>query len=145
LQMIADEQTHSLPDTAEAVERFAGFLGYDGRTAFARDLLAHLNIVQGHYGKLFEGDPTGTEKLPDINYAAGAEDPRLLEHLTALGFKEPLKVAKTVQLWMAGEYRVFRTETTHSAFNEFAPTPKSPTMRSLRSMISCRRCSGAGG
>jgi len=121
LQMIADEQTHSLPDTAEAVERFAGFLGYDGRTAFARDLLAHLNIVQGHYGKLFEGDPTGTEKLPDINYAAGAEDPRLLEHLTALGFKEPLKVAKTVQLWMAGEYRVFRTETTHSAFNEFVP------------------------
>jgi [glutamine synthetase] adenylyltransferase / [glutamine synthetase]-adenylyl-L-tyrosine phosphorylase len=121
LQMIADEQTHSLPDTPQAVERFARFLGYDGRAAFAADLLAHLNIVQGHYGKLFEGDPTGTAKLPDINYAGGAEDQRLLEHLTALGFKEPVKVAGTVQLWMSGEYRVFRVEATHSAFNEFVP------------------------
>jgi len=121
LQMIADEQTHSLPDTAETVERFAGFLGYDGRAAFAEDLFGHLNVVQGHYGKLFEGDPAGTAKLPDINYAAGAEDQRLLEHLTALGFKEPVKVAQTVQLWMAGEYRVFRAEATHSAFNEFVP------------------------
>jgi glutamate-ammonia-ligase adenylyltransferase len=35
--------------------------------------------VQGHYGKLFEGDPTGTVKLPDVNYGAGPEDPRLLD------------------------------------------------------------------
>src|SRR5262249_43429790 len=60
LQMIADEQTHSLPSEAGAAERFACFLGYDGRAAFVRDLLRHLNIVQGHYSKLFEGDPTGT-------------------------------------------------------------------------------------
>ena len=121
LQMVADEQTHSLPDTAEAVERFACFLGYDGRAAFAKDLLAQLDIVQGHYGKLFEGDPTGTAKLPDFDYAAGAEDQRLLEHLTALGFKQPVKVAQTVQIWMTGEYRVFRNEATRSAFNEFVP------------------------
>ena len=64
LQMIADEQTHALPEDAEAVERFANFFGYESRAAFAKDLLGHLNIVQGHYGKLFEGDPTGTVKLP---------------------------------------------------------------------------------
>jgi glutamate-ammonia-ligase adenylyltransferase len=121
LQMIADEQTHSLPDSVEAVERFACFLGYKDRAAFAKELLAQLNIVQGHYAKLFEGDPTGTAKLPDIDYSAGAEDQRLLKHLAALGFKEPIKVAQTVQLWMAGEYRVFRTEATKSAFAEFAP------------------------
>src|SRR6201986_1414704 len=121
LQMVADEQTHSLPDTVEAVERFAGFLGYESRGAFAKDLLAQLDIVQGHYGKLFEGDPTGTAKLPDIDYAGGADDQRLLKHLSALGFKGPVKVAGTVQLWMAGEYRVFRNEATRSAFNEFVP------------------------
>src|SRR6201994_3325223 len=115
LQMIADEQTHSLPDTAEAVERFARFLGYDGRAAFARDLLAQLDIVQGHYGKLFEGDPTGTAKLPDIDYAAGAEDQRLLNHLAALGFKEPVKVAGSVQTSLAGEDPVVRPESTKAA------------------------------
>jgi [glutamine synthetase] adenylyltransferase / [glutamine synthetase]-adenylyl-L-tyrosine phosphorylase len=121
LQMMADEQTHALPDDAEAVERFAFFFGYDGRAAFARDLLGHLNIVQGHYAKLFEGDPAGTAKLPAVDYSAGPDDPRLLEHLVSLGFKKPIMVAQTVRQWMAGDYRVFRTEATRSAFVEFVP------------------------
>ncbi len=72
LQMVADEQTHALPDSVDAVERFARFLGYEDRAAFAKDLLGHLNIVQGHYGKLFEGDPTGTATLPPADFSAGA-------------------------------------------------------------------------
>jgi len=121
LQMVADEQTHTLPDDIEAVERFARFFGCNSRAAFAKDLLGHLNIVQGHYGKLFEGDPTGTEKLPVADYSAGPEDPRLLDHLVTLGFKNPIMVAKTVQQWMAGDYRVFRMESTRNAFVEFVP------------------------
>ena len=121
LQMVADEQTHSLPDDEAAVERFAGFLGYDGRAAFAHDLLGHLKTVQGHYGKLFEGDPTGTAKLPAIDYGAGPGDARVLKHLAALGFKEPVLVAQMVQLWMVGEYRVFRSDSTRNAFAELLP------------------------
>jgi len=121
LQMIADEQTHALPEDAEAVERFAHFFGYESRAAFAKDLLGHLNIVQGHYGKLFEGDPTGTVQLPQVNYAAGPEDPRLVDHLTTLGFKKPAAVAGTVQLWMQGDYRALRNEATKTAFIEFMP------------------------
>src|SRR6202790_4303466 len=121
LQMVADEQTHTLPDEVGAGERVAGFLGYDSRAAFAKDLLGHLNIVQAHYGKLFEGDPTGTVKLPGADYGAGPDDPRLLEHLARLGFKKPIMVAQTVQQWMLGEYRVFRGESTRNAFVEFVP------------------------
>jgi [glutamine synthetase] adenylyltransferase / [glutamine synthetase]-adenylyl-L-tyrosine phosphorylase len=121
LQMVADEQTHTLPDNVEAVERFARFFGYGSRAAFARDLLGHLNTVQGHYEKLFEGDPTGTAKLPAADYDAGADDPRLLEHLIALGFKKPIMVAQTVRQWMVGDYRVFRTAATRNAFVEFVP------------------------
>jgi glutamate-ammonia-ligase adenylyltransferase len=121
LQMVADEQTHTLPDHVEAVEGFAGFFGYESRAAFAKDLLGHLNVVQGHYGKLFEGDPTGTAKLPAVDYSAGADDPRLLEHLVTLGFKQPIMVARTVQQWIVGDYRVFRMESTRNAFVEFVP------------------------
>ncbi len=121
LQMVADEQTHALPDEVEAVERFARFFGYDDRASFAKDLLAHLNCVQNHYSRLFEGDPTGTAKLPDIDYGKGPEDNRLLEHLLTLGFKKPKMVAETVQRWLSGEYRVFRVEATRQAFNEFVP------------------------
>src|SRR5712692_9331815 len=121
LQMVADEQTHTLPDEVEEVERFACFLGYESRAAFAKDLLGHLNAVQGHYAKLFEGDPAGTAKLPAVDYSAGPEDPRLLEHLATLGFKTPLMVAQTVQQWMRGEYRAFRRKSTRNAFVEFVP------------------------
>ena len=121
LQMVADEQTHTLPDDIGAVERFANFFGYHSRAAFAGDLLGHLNIVQGHYEKLFEGDPTGTVKLPAAEYGAGPEDPRVLEHLASLGFKKPVMVAQTLQQWMVGDYRVFRQESTRSAFVEFVP------------------------
>jgi glutamate-ammonia-ligase adenylyltransferase len=121
LQMIADEQTHALPDDSEAVERFARFFGYDSRAAFAGDLLGHLNVVQGHYGKLFEGDPAGTARLPAVDYAAGPDDPRVIEHLTSLGFKKPIMAAQTVQQWLAGDYRVFRMESTRNAFVEFVP------------------------
>jgi [glutamine synthetase] adenylyltransferase / [glutamine synthetase]-adenylyl-L-tyrosine phosphorylase len=122
LQMVADEQTHSLPGDSEGVERLANFFGYADRAAFAKDLLGHLNIVQGHYAKLFEGDdPTGSAKLPDIDYGAGPEEARLLERLAALGFKQPIAVAQTLQQWMAGDYRVFRAEATRNAFVEFVP------------------------
>ncbi|MBR0713991.1 bifunctional [glutamine synthetase] adenylyltransferase/[glutamine synthetase]-adenylyl-L-tyrosine phosphorylase [Bradyrhizobium liaoningense] len=121
LQMIADEQTHALPDDKEAVERFAWFFGYTSREAFARDLLRQLEIVQGHYEKLFEGDPTGTVQLPAVDYGAGPDDQRLLQHLTTLGFKKPAALAQTVRDWMTGNYRVFRNGATRTAFIEFVP------------------------
>lgn len=121
LQMVADEQTHTLPEDIEAVEHFARFLGYKDRAGFAGDLLHHLNRVQIHYGKLFEGDPAGTAKLPEINYQAGPDDLGVIEHFAALGFKKPIAVAATVAQWMAGEYRVLKVEATRNAFVEFIP------------------------
>jgi glutamate-ammonia-ligase adenylyltransferase len=121
LQMVADEQTHTLPEDAEAMERFARFLGYDGRASFAKELLRHLNCVQGHYGRLFESDPAGTAQLPAADYNKGPDDPRLLEHLNKLGFKKPIMVAETVRKWLAGDYRVLRVEATRQAFSEFIP------------------------
>ncbi|HWV96159.1 MAG TPA: bifunctional [glutamine synthetase] adenylyltransferase/[glutamine synthetase]-adenylyl-L-tyrosine phosphorylase [Xanthobacteraceae bacterium] len=121
LQMIADEQTHALPEDSAALERFAFFFGYDSRAAFAEDLLGHLNRVQGHYSKLFEGDPADTAQLPDVDYRAGPDDPRVIKRLSDLGFAKPLMVASTVQQWMSGEYRVLKVEATRRAFEEFVP------------------------
>ncbi len=121
LQMLADEQTHALPEEREAVERFARFFGYESRDAFARHLLEHLRIVQRHYGRLFEGDTAGPVKLPQLDYARGADDQRVVEQLMSLGFKKPVAVAQTVRLWLEGSYRVFRVEGTRAAFVQFLP------------------------
>jgi glutamate-ammonia-ligase adenylyltransferase len=121
VQMMADEQTHALPADVGEVERFARFLGFDDRASFAAELLVHLNCVQGHYSRLFEGDPAGTAKLPSVDYAAGPDGLRLLDHLVKLGFKKPKMVAGTVQQWMAGDYRALKVEATRSAFEAFMP------------------------
>jgi glutamate-ammonia-ligase adenylyltransferase len=121
IQMIADEQTHTLPADIEGIERFARFFGYENRAAFAADLLRHLNCVQGHYERLFEGDPAAPEQAPDVDYGAGPEDARLLDQLRRLGFKTPRTVAETVQHWMAGEYRALKVDTTRDAFRQFVP------------------------
>ncbi|HKC33228.1 MAG TPA: bifunctional [glutamine synthetase] adenylyltransferase/[glutamine synthetase]-adenylyl-L-tyrosine phosphorylase, partial [Xanthobacteraceae bacterium] len=42
LQMVADEQTHTLPADRGGMERFARFLGYEGRDAFAAALVERL-------------------------------------------------------------------------------------------------------
>jgi glutamate-ammonia-ligase adenylyltransferase len=121
LQMMADEQTHALPDEREAVEQFARFFGYESRAAFASDLLGHLTIVQGHYAKLFEGDPAGTAKFPEVDYTAGPDDPRLIDHLASLGFKKPITVAASVRQWLDEDYRVLRVKATRNSFIEFLP------------------------
>ncbi len=121
LQMIADEQTHVLPSDAEGIERFARFLGYDKRESFARELLSHLRRVQSHYGRLFERDPGDAEQLSSIDYAAGAENSHLVEHLLSLGFKKPMMVADIVQRWLNAEYQVFKIEATRQAFRTFVP------------------------
>ncbi len=57
LQMVADEQTHTLPADREGLERFARFAGFADRDTFAEALLAHLRNVQRHYATLFENAP----------------------------------------------------------------------------------------
>src|SRR3954451_23791291 len=60
LQMVADEQTQTLPADRESTERFARFLGFENRDAFAAVLSSHLRNVQGHYAHLFEASPAAS-------------------------------------------------------------------------------------
>lgn len=85
------------------MERFANSFGYESRAAFAKDLLGHLNTVQEHYSKLFEGDElTAAQTCRTSITPFGPEDVRTA-HLATLGFKHPILVAQTVQQWMQGD------------------------------------------
>lgn len=120
LQMMADEQTHTLPEETEAVERFARFLGFADRDAFAEVLLGHLQRVQRHYSKLFE-DEGASEQAPAFDFQRGADDARLLEHVAALGFKQPAAVSETLKGWLSGEYRSLRAAPTREALKALLP------------------------
>ncbi|MBX9699059.1 MAG: glutamine-synthetase adenylyltransferase, partial [Acetobacteraceae bacterium] len=54
LQMVADRQTHRLPEDAEGMARIASFLGFETPEAFAQAFLGHLGRVERHYAGMFE-------------------------------------------------------------------------------------------
>ena len=104
LQMVADEQTHTLPNDREDVERFARFCGFASRDALAGELVEHLRKVQTHYGKLFEDAAPQAASRLTLDFPEAEDDRATLDCLTSLGFKRPLEVSARVRGWLSGGY-----------------------------------------
>jgi glutamate-ammonia-ligase adenylyltransferase len=64
LQMIADEQTQTLPEDADKLLGLARFCGFADTAAFASRLTAELERVQAHYVRLFEHSPRSRAAAP---------------------------------------------------------------------------------
>jgi glutamate-ammonia-ligase adenylyltransferase len=108
LQMVADRQTHSLPESRAALEAFSQFMGCSDATEFAHLMLRHLRRVQVRYAKLFSTVPTVPVQAPLV--FAGAEDaPETAEALARMGFAAPSVVIAAVRSWLAGRVRALRS------------------------------------
>jgi glutamate-ammonia-ligase adenylyltransferase len=121
LQMVGDEQTHTLPEETEAMARFARFLGFADRDAFAGELVRRLRRVQAHYSNLFEGEAASAPGLPTPDYARGPDDTAVVDQLASRGFKQPAAVADMLRRWTTGEYQSIRAEATQVAMRDLAP------------------------
>jgi len=121
LQMVADEQTHTLPADRGAVERFARFLGYANRDAFAAGLVAQLAVVQRHYAGLFENAPAQDAARRGLVFPAAADDRETLDKLALVGFRRPLEASMAVRRWLAGAPRALRGETARGLMVELVP------------------------
>jgi [glutamine synthetase] adenylyltransferase / [glutamine synthetase]-adenylyl-L-tyrosine phosphorylase len=119
LQMVADEQTHTLPAAPEALARFARFLGFADRDAFADTLIGHLRAVQRHYAQLFEAAPSPPGRA--LAFPIDADDAATLDRLTAMGFRQPLAASATVRQWFSGAYASLKGEFARSRLAELAP------------------------
>jgi glutamate-ammonia-ligase adenylyltransferase len=122
LQMIADEQTQTLPADREGVERFARFLGFETREAFGKILTGHLRNVQRHYGQLFEVTPAPAGEERGFVFPKDADDEGTLGNLSALGFRQPLQVSEGVRRWLAGSYRTLKSETARQHLAALLPS-----------------------
>jgi len=122
IQMIADEQTHALPESTQGVDALAKFLGYEDRDAFARDLATHLGCVQKHYANLFESHAEPAGVLKQLNFDNGPDDTRLLDGLVEAGFRQPRMVATTISTWLSGEYRALKSSQAQELLRTFLPT-----------------------
>jgi glutamate-ammonia-ligase adenylyltransferase len=119
LQMVNDEQTQVLPAERDALGRFARFLGFANRDAFAKTLLDHLDNVQRHYAKLFETQPSADR--PPMVFPADTDDRKTLDRLGALGFRSPLEASATVRHWLAGGHRSLKGEIARGHLQDLVP------------------------
>jgi glutamate-ammonia-ligase adenylyltransferase len=121
LQMMNDEQTHTLPADAAALDIFARFLGFAGRDDFARALLVHLRDVERHYVRLFERAPEYLARRQHLSFAEGDSEGETLDRLAQLGFRRPHEVLAAVQNWRTGRYRALRGEQARTNLLDLIP------------------------
>ena len=119
LQMVNDEQTQTLPADPSELERFARFLGFASRDAFAKVLLGHLNQVQRYYVRLFEKHPDADR--PALAFPSDADDHKTLDRLAELGFRAPLEASSIVRQWLNGDHRSLKGEAARSHLQTLLP------------------------
>ena len=121
LQMVADEQTHTLPAEPAALAAFARFLGFAGRNEFAEALVFHLRNVERHYVRLFERTSELLAGQQRLSFDAGEGEGETLDRLAQMGFRQPQDVVAAVRNWQAGGYRALRGEQARDNLVELIP------------------------
>ncbi len=120
LQMVDDQQTHTLPTDEAAFARIATFLGFPTRGAFAQRILETLATVERRYGELFEEAPT-LSGPGNLVFTGTDDDPETLATLATLGFADPPTVSATVRGWHHGRYRATRSQRARELLTELVP------------------------
>ena len=124
IQMVADEQTHTLPDDVDGLERIARLAGFAGCSDFGERLAETLQRVDGRFDELFSegrrrGEPTHNraegvgqtgERTLFARLLSSEDDPDALAVLERLGYARPADIARIVRSWGFGRYRATRNE-----------------------------------
>jgi glutamate-ammonia-ligase adenylyltransferase len=118
LQMVADRQTHELPASDEALDRFAVFLGDE---YFRKTFPKLITKVHKHFLAFFDAgadqagppvfDPGPDGRAPEMFAAA----------LARLGFKDVQHIAERLRAWSAGSIPALRAERARELLEPLLP------------------------
>lgn len=109
LQMVDDQQTQTLPETAAGLDALARFCGFESRESFLRVLSDHCARVRRIYDSLFGGAEHDPE-TPELSFGGAELPPETAARLIAAGFKDTVLIGETVRGWLSGRYRALRSE-----------------------------------
>lgn len=121
LQMVNDEQTHTLPEDASGIARIAAFLNEPSAKVFRTKLLALLGRVKTHYDELFAEAPNLGSDQGSLVFTGTDDDPETLATLQRLGFTQPPEIAAMVRGWHFGRYRAMRSERAREKLTAIMP------------------------
>lgn len=122
LQMIQDEQTHSIPEIDQGVAHLACFMGFASVADFSAVLLRHLENVKRNYDALLEPDHGEDEDgAVEGRIMFDAADPKLCGLLAAAKFRDVERNAALVAAWGLGRYRALRTQRARDLLRDILP------------------------
>jgi glutamate-ammonia-ligase adenylyltransferase len=121
VQMLDDEQTHSLPVEPGARARVAALAGEGDLAAFDAGVETLLVGVNRRYGELFEGEEALSSPYGSLVFTGVENDPETLETLARMGFSDPVMVAETIRSWHHGRIPATRTARGRELFTRLAP------------------------
>ena len=121
IQIVADEQTHTLPEDDEGLERVARLLGFADAEAFSEAFRDSLKLVEGHYAALFETAPQLSAGVGNLVFTGEDDDPGTLETLAQLGFERPSDISRIIRTWHYGRYRATQSAEARERLTELTP------------------------
>lgn len=121
IQMVADEQTHILPEDDEGFSRIAAMMGYADKDSFTTEFLAVLRSVEKHYAALFEQAPELGSSGGNLVFTGETDDPDTLQTLSQLGFERPSDICRIIRTWHFGRYRATQTAEARERLTELTP------------------------
>ncbi|HEX3666442.1 MAG TPA: bifunctional [glutamine synthetase] adenylyltransferase/[glutamine synthetase]-adenylyl-L-tyrosine phosphorylase [Rhizomicrobium sp.] len=121
LQMIDDEQTHTVPESAEGLAQIACFAGYADMEPFAKELITNLECVQRHYEELFEKAPPLGSEGGSLVFTGVEDDPETLETLAEMGFRDAHHIAGAIRGWHHGRIRATRSSRARELLTRLMP------------------------
>ncbi len=122
LQMVDDQQTHTLPEQDAPLDSLAVFLGFARPAEFRKALGAALRRVERQYDALFQDAPAPPSGSASMVFVGADLDPDTVTALSDMGFADPEAVIDTVRGWLHGRYRATRSERTRGMLTQLAPT-----------------------
>jgi glutamate-ammonia-ligase adenylyltransferase len=121
LQMLRDEQTHTMPTNAEDLASIARLMGEDSLLRFEAEYRSALELVSSYYGELFtEGESLGSAE-GNLVFTGSDDDPGTLETLFQMGFADPHLAIATVRKWHYGSYPATRAAAARAHLTELLP------------------------
>ena len=121
LQMINDEQTHTLPDEPAELKRLALLLGMTTVGQLEQQLRRLLETTQRRYSRLFEEAPALSATIGNLVFTGDEDDPDTLRTLEEKGFADPALVSGLVRGWHFGRYPATRSTTARERLAEVTP------------------------
>ena len=121
VQMIADEQTHVLPEDDNARAAVAALSGFFDLALFDAAVSLTLETVNARYAALFAEDEDLSSPSGSLVFTGVEDDPETCETLARMGFSNPAQVSGLIRSWHTGRIPATRSPRGRELFTRLAP------------------------